>query len=303
MNDSVKQEIIENEESINYHQKWHKQFFIKIIASILMLIGIAIICIINPTLFKAIPLYLFIILFVLSIISITLCLLFWHFFKIEEDEYLYLFKGVKLGEKHQFKENANKNRIINTINDYITIVSTSLFIVLFVFSFIAFFADVTQTSMRETLNPGDKVLALKHTQINNGDIIIFEYSNSYQKQNDSLDKTLLVKRVIASSGDSFRVDNGIVYVNDVRLNEEYVKFNNVHSFSLINVINNNALEIREELLAYISENNVIPKGYYLVLGDNRASSNDSEEFGLVHESQITGEVKLYKTSEGWKKNN
>ena len=58
---------------------------------------------------------------------------------------------------------------------------------------------------------------------------------------------------------------------------------------------------KEELLSLII-NGTIPEGYYLVLGDNRLNSNDSEEFGLIHESQIVGVVKYYKNDFGWHKN-
>ncbi|SPZ97263.1 signal peptidase IB [Staphylococcus aureus] len=36
--------------------------------------------------------------------------------------------------------------------------------------------------------------------------------------------------------------------------------------------------------------NVIPKGKYLVLGDNREVSKDSRAFGLIDEDQIVGKV-------------
>ncbi|HDE9037889.1 TPA: signal peptidase I, partial [Staphylococcus aureus] len=38
------------------------------------------------------------------------------------------------------------------------------------------------------------------------------------------------------------------------------------------------------------KSNVIPKGKYLVLGDNREVSKDSRAFGLIDEDQIVGKV-------------
>ncbi len=38
------------------------------------------------------------------------------------------------------------------------------------------------------------------------------------------------------------------------------------------------------------QSNVIPKGKYLVLGDNREVSKDSRSFGLIDKDQIVGKV-------------
>ena len=40
----------------------------------------------------------------------------------------------------------------------------------------------------------------------------------------------------------------------------------------------------------ISSCDVIPEGYYLVLGDNRPHSKDSRHIGLVSEEQILGKA-------------
>ena len=40
------------------------------------------------------------------------------------------------------------------------------------------------------------------------------------------------------------------------------------------------------------EEETIPEGQYLVLGDNRPISRDSRDFGLITEEDIIGEVQL-----------
>lgn len=46
----------------------------------------------------------------------------------------------------------------------------------------------------------------------------------------------------------------------------------------------------KDLLNANPKSNIIPKGKYLVLGDNREVSKDSRAFGLIDRDQIVGKV-------------
>ena len=83
---------------------------------------------------------------------------------------------------------------------------------------------------------------------------------------------VLIKRVIAESGDEVRIVGGLVYINGKPLREDYV-----------------------DALFRSSENwgpKLVSDGYYFVMGDHRNSSSDSREWGLVPEKYIIGKVKL-----------
>lgn len=104
---------------------------------------------------------------------------------------------------------------------------------------------------------------LSHT-IERGDIVTFskkEYSD------DSY-----IKRVVGLPGETFEIREGLVYVNELPLAEPYTS--QPHStFGG----------------TFISECNsvIIPKGTYVVLGDNRKESDDSRfDMEYVNESQI-----------------
>ncbi len=81
-----------------------------------------------------------------------------------------------------------------------------------------------------------------------------------------------VKRVIAEAGDTVRISDGRVFVNDLPVSDEYV-----------------APDYRSH------ENHgpeVIPEGYYFVMGDHRNNSSDSRHWGFVPKKYIIGRVQL-----------
>ena len=81
-----------------------------------------------------------------------------------------------------------------------------------------------------------------------------------------------VKRVIAEAGDTVRISDGTVFVNDLAVSDEYV-----------------APDYRSH------ENHgpeVVPEGYYFVMGDHRNNSSDSRHWGPVPKKYIIGRVQL-----------
>jgi signal peptidase I len=79
-----------------------------------------------------------------------------------------------------------------------------------------------------------------------------------------------VKRLIGLPGDRWREQNGFIYINGEKLNEPYVKADRRDSET--------------------SGEQTIPKGQYLMLGDNRASSCDSRRWGTVPRANLIGPV-------------
>lgn len=98
-----------------------------------------------------------------------------------------------------------------------------------------------------------------------GDIIAFYYNNK-----------ILIKRVIAVSGDWIDIDkDGNVYVNDVAIDEPYLK--------------EKALGDCNIELPY-----QVPESRIFVMGDHRSVSVDSRNtaVGCVSEEQIIGKIFL-----------
>ena len=118
-------------------------------------------------------------------------------------------------------------------------------------------------SMSATLDSGDIVVSIKGTQMQTGDIVAFYYDNN-----------ILVKRVIANSGDWVDLDeDGTVYVNNVKVDEPYL---DEKAYGETNI------ELPYQ----------VPEGKTFVMGDNRAVSIDSRNtsIGCISEEQIVGKI-------------
>ena len=81
---------------------------------------------------------------------------------------------------------------------------------------------------------------------------------------------LVVKRVAAVGGDTVGIEDGVLVVNGEAEREGYVDYGSVDGF-------------------YFGPVDV-PPGEVFLLGDNRANSEDSRDFGPVREDEVVGRV-------------
>jgi signal peptidase I len=90
---------------------------------------------------------------------------------------------------------------------------------------------------------------------------------------------VFVKRIIGVPGDRWAEKDGYVYIDGKRLDEPYVKpaERDHKSYRLSDILPGTTR---------------IPKGRYLMMGDNRNESCDSRVWGLVRRGDIIGEVFL-----------
>lgn len=79
---------------------------------------------------------------------------------------------------------------------------------------------------------------------------------------------VFIKRLIVLPGERWRVKDGFIYINGKKLDEPYVKPERRDTST-----------IREK---------TVPKGYYVMLGDNRSSSCDSRRWGPVPRKNLIG---------------
>lgn len=145
---------------------------------------------------------------------------------------------------------------------------------------------IPSSSMENTIEPGDRVIASKiapRLNLQRGDIVVFSDPNHWltQEQDSLLNKTYLIKRVIGLPGDTVECKGSgdPITVNGVAIDESsYLKEGSKPSSFAFSV--------------------TVTKGNVFVMGDNRNNSADSRYHtddgnnGLVPIDDIVGTARL-----------
>ena len=129
-------------------------------------------------------------------------------------------------------------------------------------------ARVEGQSMAPTLEDQDRLIVNKLAYLLDppqiGDVVMLIYPKDPDKS--------FVKRIVAEPLDTVRIVEGKVYVNDELRPDEFIPDEYRGSDDL-------ATE-------------VVPEGYYFVMGDHRNNSSDSRHWGFVPKKYILGRVQL-----------
>ena len=165
----------------------------------------------------------------------------------------------------------NLEKIIKEIVPYIVIVIA----VILIRTLIATPVIVRGDSMDETLHDGEVLIlskiSYKLTDIKRYDIVVVK----------DKDDDYIIKRVIGLPGDDIEYKNNILYINGKKIKKSFTE-EETEDFDLDDICDINDDDCEDG----------IPKGKYLVLGDNRDISADSRIKGLIDEEQIMGKSVL-----------
>lgn len=136
----------------------------------------------------------------------------------------------------------------------------------------AFFVRTPQVSgrsMAPQISSGEYVLidtlAYRFGSPARSDVIAFRRN---EDPASGIEPSIYIKRVIGLPHDRIAITDGIVYVNGKRLSEPYVVYRDHRSYPPL----------------------VVPAGSLYVLGDNRADSEDSRDFGFISERAVIGKA-------------
>ena len=127
-------------------------------------------------------------------------------------------------------------------------------------------ARIEGTTMAPTLGDQDHIvvnrLVYRLRSPRRGEVVMLLYPINPEK--------LFVKRVIAVPGDTVRIVDGRVFVNDALLDDSFIpaEFRSHDQYGP----------------------QVVKDGYYFVLGDHRNNSSDSRHWGLVPRKYLLGTV-------------
>lgn len=167
--------------------------------------------------------------------------------------------------------------------EYVVIIIVAVLVALAVQAWLLKPYRIPSTSMLDTLRPGDRVLVnrvvyhLRDPQ--RGDIVVFRYPHDPD--------VVFIKRVVGVPGDVLQARGGRLYVNGRRIEESYVHRTagqidpTIAQASVAGSATRHAWSLADPYR--------VPKGQYFVMGDNRADSRDSRDWGTVSRTAIVGE--------------
>ena len=136
---------------------------------------------------------------------------------------------------------------------------------LVVFRFLLANETISGPSMQPTFENNDRVIAVRHSKLSRGDIVILKAPDE--------------------PGDSIKSKNDVMYINGKQIKEPYLtEYKKKLSKGQL-YTNNFSLE----QLYHVKR---VPKNCYFVMGDHRNVSKDSRMIGFIKRQDIIGEVKL-----------
>lgn len=171
-------------------------------------------------------------------------------------------------DEEEQKPKTRKERIAFPLYDLASVVGTAVIAIMVVFTFFWRFVGVVGPSMQPTLYENDwlAVSAVPKAP-KSGDVVIVTQPNAFDEP--------IVKRVIATEGQTIDIREGRVYIDGELLVETYIA--------------PDVMTEREDLDNYPL---TVPQGMVFVMGDNRPHSTDSRSsaIGLIDSDYILGTV-------------
>lgn len=173
-----------------------------------------------------------------------------------------------------------KKQEIGQAWEWIKALAVALVLALLIRHFLFTPIIVDGISMMPTLQDGDRLIANKIGYKLNGverfDIVVFKATEEKD----------YIKRIIGLPGDHIEYKDDVLYINGEVYSEPYLDekkkevTDGPHTYDF---------DIKT-LASTTSE--VVPEGYYFVLGDNRRNSEDSRLIGFVSAADIIGKANV-----------
>ena len=174
----------------------------------------------------------------------------------------------------------------STAREYFESICVAVILALFVRTFVVQAFKIPTGSMENNLLIGDHLLVNKFVfaptmtevegavlpigSIGRGNVIVFKFPEDPERD--------FIKRVIGLPGETIELRRKRVYINDVMLNEPYVRF-----VSPPDQDGGPVFDVRSQYGPV-----TVPDGHYFMMGDNRDNSEDSRYWGFLPQEYVKG---------------
>ncbi|MFQ5790009.1 MAG: signal peptidase I [Acidobacteriota bacterium] len=189
----------------------------------------------------------------------------------------------------QGKQNTSPPEAVkSTLREYFESICVAVILALFIRTFVVQAFKIPTGSMEQNLLIGDHLLVNKMVyalpgvslerqllpirDIQRKDIVVFKYPNEPERD--------FIKRVIGLPGDTIRIENKRVFINEQPLDEPYVFFSRPPDGPETGVF----YDLRRDNMPETA----IPENHYFVMGDNRDNSHDSRFWGTLPREFVKG---------------
>ena len=160
-------------------------------------------------------------------------------------------KDIKKGKKSMIRELLE------------TVISAGV-IAFIIITFIGQVTVVRGASMEPTLHNNERLIANKISyrfeSPKRSEILIFKPPLEIKRN--------YIKRIIGIPGDKIEIIKGEIYLNDNKLEENYIEYESYEDLSAV----------------------LVPDDSFFVLGDNRSNSSDSRYWGFVPRKNVVGKA-------------
>ena len=161
--------------------------------------------------------------------------------------------------------------IVHDAFDIVELIAIAFGIIILISAFFFRQSVVSGNSMLSTLHDQERLIISNFMyEPKTGDIIVCQLTPAQEKTSPNISrKEALIKRVIAIEGQRVKIENGYVYVDGNKIEENYVFRDGMDSIL-------NMPEIT------VSDNHIF------IMGDHRNNSHDSRNFGEVDSRLVIG---------------
>lgn len=168
-------------------------------------------------------------------------------------------------------EKDNEGGGVASAFEWLDSIVIALAAVIFIFTMVLGKVEVSGDSMLDTLHNGDQLIITGCNYTPKcGDIVIIAKNASKTELGKVYTNKPLVKRVVATEGQTVEIKDGYLYIDDVKQVEDYAR-------------------TLTEDNGFIGKQTV-PNDCVFVLGDNRGDSADSRLIGFIPKQYVLGKV-------------